>query len=283
MICVHMSGAGNDFMVIDARDHRLDLPRLAKALCAQTGADGFMAVDRSQKADFRLHFYNSDGSRGEMCGNGSRCVSRFAYEAGIAGAEMTIETDAGLLHSHRLEERRYQVGLNLPSVLDLHRLEETAYVELGSPGVPHGVRRHPGLNWAERDALRAEMQALRRHRAFPKGANINYYDWIDPKTIRILTFERGVEDFTLACGTGSGAAAAVLWQQGLLPDGCLAVENPGGRLEFQLSGQDGRLCQISMAGSTDILTKYELVGNKLIPLSQCSIPQQPSPRFSTNV
>ena len=68
---VHMSGAGNDFVILDARTRQLDLPRLARSLCAQTGADGFMAVTAAQEADFRLHFYNSDGSRGEMCGNGS--------------------------------------------------------------------------------------------------------------------------------------------------------------------------------------------------------------------
>ena len=74
MRCLHMSGAGNDFMVIDARGLELDFPSLAKTLCAKTGADGFMALDNSEKADFRLHYFNADGSRGEMCGNGSRCI-----------------------------------------------------------------------------------------------------------------------------------------------------------------------------------------------------------------
>ena len=76
----HMSGAGNDFMVLDARDKTLNFEALAKELCAKTGADGFMAVDYASDADFTLHFYNSDGSRGEMCGNGSRCICRFAYD-----------------------------------------------------------------------------------------------------------------------------------------------------------------------------------------------------------
>ena len=255
---VHMSGAGNDFVILDARDLRLDLPRLAKALCARTGADGFMAVTAAQEADFRLHFYNSDGSRGEMCGNGSRCVSRFAYEFGIAGPEMTIQTDAGQIRSRRLSRETYQVALNLPSVLDPRRVGDTAYVELGSPGVPHGVRHCPGLDWAERESLRQEMALLRHDTAFPKGANINYYDWIDRRTIRILTYERGVEDFTLACGTGSAAAAALLWHQGQLPGGDLAVENPGGRLEFHLEHRDGCLTGIQMSGPTQILGTYEL-------------------------
>ena len=85
----YMNGAGNDFMVVDARGMQLDYEQSAIALCKLTGADGFMAVDNSDKADFRLHFYNADGSRGEMCGNGARCICRFAYDLGIAGAEMS--------------------------------------------------------------------------------------------------------------------------------------------------------------------------------------------------
>ena len=129
----HMSGAGNDFAVIDARGLQLDFEAMAKALCARTGADGFMALDTSESADFRLHFYNSDGSRGEMCGNGSRCICRFAYENGIAGETMTVQTDAGLVYGSRIDENQYRVQLNNPSVLDLQRKENAAYVELGCP------------------------------------------------------------------------------------------------------------------------------------------------------
>ena len=92
MNVTYMNGAGNDFMVLDARGMTLDFEALAVKLCKLTGADGFMAVDHSEKADFRLHFYNSDGTRGEMCGNGARCICRYAYDMGIAGAEMTVET-----------------------------------------------------------------------------------------------------------------------------------------------------------------------------------------------
>ena len=116
----HMSGAGNDFMVLDARGKTLDYPTLAKKLCAMTKADGFMAVDTSEKADFRMHFYNSDGSRGEMCGNGSRCICRFAYENGIAGEQVRVETDAGIVKGERRSKDTYRVWLNVPGVLDLY-------------------------------------------------------------------------------------------------------------------------------------------------------------------
>ena len=118
----YMNGAGNDFMVIDARtDENRDFAAMAKELCAITGADGFMAVGKSEIADFRLHFYNADGTRGEMCGNGARCICRFAYDHGIAGAEMTVETDAGLVPGWRIDENQYRVKLNNPGVLDLSR------------------------------------------------------------------------------------------------------------------------------------------------------------------
>jgi len=254
----YMSGAGNDFMVIDGRGLMLDYSAMALELCKKASCDGFMAVDNSDVADFKLHFYNADGSRGEMCGNGSRCVSKFAYDNGIAPAQMTIETDAGLLSSTRISENQYRVKLNNPGIVDLHRHGDMAYVELGNPGVPHGVFHFPGLTWEMRDELRERMRSERYADYFPKGANVNYYDWIGENRIRILTFERGVEDFTLACGTGSGSCAAVLWLTGQLPDGKIAVENPGGTLEFQLTGGNGTVTEILMTGPAEVLKIHEI-------------------------
>ena len=254
----YMSGAGNDFMVIDARGLSLDFSALALKLCKLADCDGFMAVEYSDKAHFKLHFYNADGSRGEMCGNGSRCVAKFAYDHGIAPENMTIETDAGLLTADRISENQYRVRLNNPGIVDLHRCGDMAYVELGDPGVPHGVFRYDGLRWDLRDTLRARMRAERYADYFPKGANVNYYDFLEKDRVRILTFERGVEDFTLACGTGSGSVAAVLWLTGKLPGGKLAVENPGGTLLFELEGTETEVTSILMTGPAERLGEYEI-------------------------
>ena len=254
----YMSGAGNDFMVIDARGLTLDFSKLALKLCKLADCDGFMAVDHSDKADFRLHFYNADGSRGEMCGNGSRCVAKFAYDHGIAPENMTIETDAGLLTADRISENQYRVRLNNPGIVDLHRSGDMAYVELGNPGVPHGVFRFEGLDWNMRDELRERMRAERYADYFPKGANVNYYDFLSEDRVRILTFERGVEDFTLACGTGSGSVAAVLWLTGKLPGGKLAVENPGGTLRFELEGTEDEVTSILMTGPAELVKVHEI-------------------------
>ena len=254
----YMSGAGNDFMVIDARGLTLDFSQLALKLCKLADCDGFMAVDHSDKADFRLHFYNADGSRGEMCGNGSRCVAKFAYDHGIAPENMTIEADAGLLTADRISENQYRVRLNNPGIVDLHRSGDMAYVELGNPGVPHGVFRFEGLDWNMRDELRERMRAERYADYFPKGANVNYYDFLSEDRVRILTFERGVEDFTLACGTGSGSVAAVLWLTGKLPGGKLTVENPGGTLRFELEGTEDEVTSILMTGPAELVKVHEI-------------------------
>ena len=258
MECWHMSGAGNDFMVIDARGKTLDFSALALKLCGATGADGFMAVDYSDVADFKLHFYNSDGSRGEMCGNGSRCICRFAYDHGIAGAHMVLEADAGLVPGERLEEGQYLVRLNLPTVLEPERLPGVAYVELGNPGLPHAVKEQPGLTWEDREELREMAKGLRYCPDFPKGANVNLFTWIGENRVRILTYERGVEDYTLACGTGCGSTALVLWQQGKLPGGKLILENQGGTLEVTVQTENNQVKGLLLEGPATVRQVYEV-------------------------
>ena len=253
----HMNGAGNDFAVVDARGGSYDFETLSRKLCKLLGSDGFMAVDTSQIADFKLHFYNADGTRGEMCGNGSRCICRFAYEHGIAGEEMAVQTDAGIVYGKRLSESTYAVQLNNPGIVDLQRKTDCAYIELGTPGVPHAVKEVPNLDWAQKEALRDMARALRYDPAFPKGANANLYGWLDPQTIRILTYERGVEDYTLACGTGSASTAVVLWLRGQLADGSVTVKNMGGDLRITLEGKNGAVTRLMLEGPTEVTQVFE--------------------------
>ena len=256
MKVTYMNGAGNDFMVIDARELTLDFSALALELCKLSGADGFMAVDHSDVADFKLHFYNADGSRGEMCGNGARCICRFAYDHGIAGEVMTVETDAGLVPGWRMDENRYRVKLNNPGVLDLNRKGPIAYVELGNPGVPHAVAEYDGDLWADADCIWDHMRSLRHDPAFPKGANVNFYQFVGENEVRVLTFERGVEDYTLACGTGCGSIASTLWMTGKLPGGTLTAHNRGGTLKLTVSGNP--IESITLEGPTEVVRQYEI-------------------------
>ena len=252
----HMSGAGNDFAVIDARGLTPDFSALALQLCKQLHCDGFMAVDEAADADFRLHFYNADGSRGEMCGNGARCICRFAYENGIAGERMTVRTDAGIVYGRRLNESSYRVRLNEPSVTDLERKGRIAYVELGDPGVPHAVVEVDAP--PSREQLRELGKTLRYDPAFPKGANVNFFYQLEEGYVQVLTYDRGVEDFTQACGTGCGSVACVLHDLGRLPKCTLTAENEGGQLKVFLGARRKAIVDILLEGPTAIVTKFDM-------------------------
>ena len=258
MKCFYMSGAGNDFMVVDARGSSLDYGALAQKLCPLRNADGFMAVEDSSAADFRLRFYNSDGGEAEMCGNGSRCICKFAYDNGIAGEAMTVETMSGIVKGWRLGENQYKVALNLPTCVDLARSGTCAYVELGTPGLPHAVQEIPGLAALDPEALRPLAKTLRFDPDFPKGANVNFYDLEEPGKIRILTYERGVEDYTLACGTGSAACGVVLFEKGLLPGKRLEVISRGGILTVGVQETHGEITELTLEGPAETLEMLDV-------------------------
>ncbi len=253
----YMNGAGNDFMVMDARGKQYDFEKLTLELCPKTGADGFMAVDHSDIADFKLHFYNSDGSRGEMCGNGARCICRFAHDNGIAGDTMTVETDAGIIYGWRLSESDYRVKLNNPGIMDLNRTQTAAYIEIGTPGVPHGIRELESLSFDQSEALRPVALELRHHKAFPKGANINLFTRLSETEVRVLTFERGVEDYTLACGTGCASVAVALYLQGRLPGKALTAYCKGGTLGLRLEAEGQNITGVYLEGPTQVVQIYE--------------------------
>jgi diaminopimelate epimerase len=171
---------------------------------------------------------------------------------------MTVQTDAGIVYGRRLSETQYRVKLNNPGIVDLNRTETAAYLELGDPGVPHAVAHIPALNWDLRESLRETAKNLRFHPAFPKGANANLYTWLDETTVRILTYERGVEDYTLACGTGSASTAVVLWLRGEFPGGTLTVKNPGGDLAVTIEGENGTVRNLYLEGPTEVVKIYEI-------------------------
>ena len=256
MVYCHMSGAGNDFIVLDARNQNLNLQSLAIELCQKTGADGFLALDSSEIADFRLHFYNPDGLRGEMCGNGARCICRFAREIGLCGDKITVETDAGLIYGRYLGGEQYQVQLNLPSILDFQRAAPAIYGELGNPGIPHAlleVSEQP-----EKEKLLEKALTLRHHPAFPKGANVSFFTAPDNGAVTVLTYERGVEDYTLACGTGCGSIACALYMQGRLPGKELLCHNPGGNLKLSLCAEGNTITALYLEGPATVLGIYEM-------------------------
>jgi len=158
----------------------------------------------------------------------------------------------------RMDESEYVVQLNNPGVLDLHRKGDIAYVELGNPGVPHAVACYEGDLWADADCIWASMKQLRHDSAFPKGANVNFYQPLGESEVRVLTFERGVEDFTLACGTGCGSIATTLWLTGKLPGGKLTAHNRGGTLTVTIGGTAAEVTSIHLQGPTEVVKVYDI-------------------------
>ena len=154
-----MNGAGNDFIILNNIQEGLPaeaFPVLARTLCTphrSLGADGFMVVEPAQgEGDFRMRFYNSDGSVGEMCGNGARCICRYGFEHGYAGSVQRVETTAGLVTGWRIADDQYRIRLNTPAALELQkpldvdgRTYRCSYVELGDPGIPHLAVQTPDL------------------------------------------------------------------------------------------------------------------------------------------
>ncbi len=273
-----MNGAGNDFIILNNIQEGLPaeaFPVLARTLCTphrSLGADGFMVVEPAQgEGDFRMGFYNSDGSVGEMCGNGARCICRYGYETGLAGEVQRVETTAGLVTGRRISRREYQVRLNDPTTISLQEELEAegktwpcAYVELGNPGLPHAVVPYPGLAGADPQALFRLGRALRNHPRFPKGANVNFYEITGPDQVLEKTYERGVEDFTLACGTGTGSVVTVLTLLGQVSGRRVKVTMAGGVLTVDVERAGDRVTGLYLTGPTNLVAKGEIFDEELV-------------------
>ena len=271
-----MNGAGNDFVVLNNLEEHLPLEclhQIARTRCERhlsIGADGLMVVDTSDRADYRMRYYNSDGSLGEMCGNGARCICRYGYENGLAGEVQTVETTAGLVTGWRLDQRNYRIRLNDPSVIRLDAAAHIGgtvyaapYVELGDPGLPHVAVEVPGLADCDRQTLRELGRRLRYYEGYPKGANVNFYEVVGPDHVRELTYERGVEDFTYACGTGTGSVVTVLTLLGKVSGHSVKVDMTGGQLIIDVEREGSRITDLFLTGPTNIVCKGEVTDEDL--------------------
>lgn len=273
-----MNGAGNDFVVLNNLEEHLPvdaLPGIARTLCERRmsiGADGLMVVDApTQGGDYKMLFFNSDGSVGEMCGNGARCICRYGYENGLAGERQTVETTAGIVTGQRMDQRLYRIRLNDPTTIKLDCpvvvdgvQYACSYVELGNPGIPHAVVPYHDLKNADENELRELGRAIRWHSAFPKGANVNFYEITGEDRIFERTFERGVEDFTYACGTGTGSLVTVLTLQGKVSGHGVKVDMTGGQLIIDAQRDHSRIASLYLTGPTNIVCKGEVTDEDLV-------------------
>ena len=255
-----MNGAGNDFVLIDNRAQQLKLSRdQVVRLCDRhrgVGADGVITLVpcRSGKADWAWEFFNSDGSVGEMCGNGARCFGRFVQKLTGVERQFTFETEAGVITA-RLERERVTVNLTAP--VDL-RLNEELALAAGrqtlhslNTGVPHAV-----LFVADADQAMVQQLGpeIRRHPHFaPKGTNVNFVQVLRPRHIRVRTFERGVEDETLACGTGVTASALVSSRVHRFGSPVKVQVRGGDELEVSFQDENGSFANVQLSGPADFV------------------------------
>lgn len=253
ILCAKMNGNGNDFLVIDNMDLRYDAVKLSEfavKLCRRreaVGGDGILVAEPSERAEFKMRLFNCDGSEGEMCGNGARCMARFAFQKGIAkNSEMLFETLGGDI-SASVDGSRVTLKL-APVSLDGVVSDASASVNgfdfhytFMTVGVPHTVIFEDNRSRTE-DQYRELGRAIRsRADLFPEGTNVNFVVLKDGTDagLDVLTYERGVEDLTLSCGTGSTASAIAAALLGITGHN-VKVHNPGGlnrvSLIFQSSG-----------------------------------------------
>jgi diaminopimelate epimerase len=264
-----MNGAGNDFIVIDNRDLSISLdPATIEALCDRNrgiGADGLLAVEPAEKgADFKFRYYNADGGEAEMCGNGARCFGRFtAHLLKEVPDRVTFETQAGILTAIMVGEN-VRIAMSKPKDLNLNT--EASIPNLSSPlysintGVPHVVSFVPGGQAFEELDVFSLGRAIRQHPAFsPAGTNANFATILKPGHLEIRTYERGVEDETLACGTGVVACALIHHALTGAPSP-IQVDVAGGdslEIGFEKSA-DGSFHLVTLTGPADFVFEGEI-------------------------
>ena len=241
-----MSGSGNDFILVDNRGGSVDeenVDRLVASICRRklsVGADGMILIEESDRADFKWRYFNADGGEVEMCGNGGRCAARLAYLKGIAGPRLSFETMSGVIRAEVTGER---VKLEMPesTIAELDYLlkveEETLTVSSITVGVPHVVI---WVTDVEASPVFKAGRAIRNHERYaPAGTNVNFVKQLDDGTFAIRTYERGVEDETLACGTGSVGTALIAATKGMTTSPAVLHTRGGEDLKvyFEKSGE----------------------------------------------
>ncbi len=252
-----MHGAQNDFVLFDDRCGSFpaaDQAFIARIAACHTGigAEGVILLQESATADFRMRFFNPDGGEVDMCGNGARCVARLAFELGAAKENMTVETQAGLLKAEILpdgirlwmtEPTGWKMGASL------EREDRALTYNFVNTGVPHVVIRTDKLSGVD---VCGTGSAVRYHRDFaPAGTNVNFMEVSPDGTLRVRTYERGVEDETAACGTGVTACALIAAKNSWVTLPVKVYVASGEVLTVDGELLDEGVCQVTLTGPAE--------------------------------
>ena len=248
-------GAGNDFIIIDNRKGIINPGdvNLINKLCDRRfgiGADGLILVSDISNGDFEMKYFNSDGKPGSMCGNGGRCVAHFSKKSGIAGNNQKFLAFDGI---HEASVENDIVRLQMADVHDYKIIDGSYFLNTGSPHYvvfTEGVEKMDVFNKGRKLRWAPEFA--------PGGTNVNFAEIIND-TLYLRTFERGVEDETLACGTGITASAIASVLSGRFVSAPVKVKARGGNLKVEFSVKDGKVTNIWLTGPATFVYEGEIM------------------------
>lgn len=258
-----MVGSGNDFIVVELKNLKTkELKNLAKNMCDRKfgiGADGMLVIEKSRIADIKMRIFNADGSEAEMCGNGARCVALWVSENLNIGTEnLRIETKAGIIKA-KVKKDNVKIKLTDPKAIKLDiplrvngRLIRVNFI---NTGVPHAIVFVSGID--NIDVANIGGNIRRNARFAPAGTNVNFVEIKGNNLIRIRTYERGVEDETLACGTGSAAAALVFALKNNLEKLVRVTTQSAEQLKVYFRKEKNKFQDVWLEGSAKIVYKGE--------------------------
>jgi len=256
---IHFSkyqGAGNDFVIIDDRSCNFDRGdnSLVKLLCDRRfgiGADGLMLLRSHEGCDFEMVYYNADGFEGSMCGNGGRCIVAFAYSLGIVGKECNFIAVDGEHSASVIEHKDEQwISLQMIDVNTIEKGDDFSYLDTGSP---HYVQVVEDLS--EFSVVAKGREIRTNDRFLEVGTNVNFIEVLDSESLAIRTYERGVEDETLACGTGVTAAVLSAHSRGLITANEVDVKALGGDLKVRFKENRSEYTDVFLQGPAELAFK----------------------------
>jgi diaminopimelate epimerase len=249
-------GTGNDFVILDNRQNIFDKnnTKLVAEICDRRfgiGADGLILLESHDKLDFKMAYFNADGHPSSMCGNGGRCITAFARYLGIIEDKAAFEAIDGIHHSV-IEDGL--VKLQMQEVDHIQSYNQHVCLDTGSP---HYVKMHTGLDQLN---VKAEGAKIRYDKDFmEEGINVNFVDKLTNDKFAVRTYERGVEDETLSCGTGVTAVALAMHYLGESSANKIKLETPGGNLEVSFVKDGGSYRDIWLTGPATLVFKGEMI------------------------
>ena len=248
-------GTGNDFIIIDNRTNSFPKndTKLIENLCDRKfgiGADGLILLETDNITDFRMVYYNADGRESSMCGNGGRCLVSFARFLGIIEDHATFNAIDGL---HKATIANSQVHLQMNDVTRIDSFDHYSFLDTGSP---HHVQMVTDLGSQN---MKKAGAALRYGKYGEEGANINFVEPLGKDTFAVRTYERGVEDETLSCGTGVTAVALALHNRGHIDKEHVVLQTEGGKLEVSFKKDSSGYSDIYLSGPATQVFKGEIL------------------------